>query len=103
VNSQDWANADSARNQAIAQLAEICAAMGLSWSADEKIFTIDLPDVISMKATAEVIYKPTQRKSFDISTWGPAGVDENEITNLPDNGELLDEGEAPKGDPDAEA
>jgi hypothetical protein len=108
MKAQDWQDPDSPRNQAIAQLAEICAAMGLSWSATEKEFTIALPDVIEQKVTSEVVFRPTTRKTFDISTWGPVGPIEGEDNPLPDDfqlpeyGEKLDEGEPPKGDPNKE-
>jgi len=115
MNSQDFQDIDSARNQAIAQLAEICAAMGLSWSATEKKFVIDLPTIVIAKSKVVVEYGelPTKRKTFDISTWGEPGPVEGPTTyksddpmpddfQMPDYGEILDEGEAPKGDKDAE-
>lgn len=111
----DYMDMESARAKAIEQLAEICAAMGLSWSATEKEFTIQLPDVISQSVVAQVSFSGTTRKSFDITKWGPIGPVEGATTyksddsllpddmQLPDYGEILEEGEPPKGDKDAEA
>ena len=104
MNANEWQDIENVRNQAIAQLAEICAAMGLSWSAGSKEFVIALPDIIVNKAVANISIplQPTKRKTFDISTWGPdSGIVEG--MQFPDYGELLDEGEAPKGDPNREA
>jgi len=121
MNSQDWQDIENVRNQAINQLAEICATMGLSWSASDMLFTINLPDVIVAKGKATLASMPTQRKTFDISTWGDTGVDEADMQQyrsdppmdsnnpipddfqMPDYGEILEEGEPPKGDPNAEA
>ena len=107
MNSAEWADIENVRNQAIAQLAEICAAMGLSWSAGSKEFVISLPDIIVNKAVANISIplQPTKRKTFDISTWGEPGPVEGlpDDMQLPDYGEMLDEGEAPKGDPNREA
>lgn len=110
MNSNDWQDIENVRNQAIAQLAEICAAMGLSWTAGEKEFVIALPHVVTMKAASSVIVElmPTKRKTFDISTWGDnSGVYEGSIYKsddpmpddfqMPDYGEILDEGKPPKG------
>lgn len=101
MRSQDWADQESVRNLAVSQLAEVCAAMGLSWSATEKAFIIDLPDVLLTPLTHEPV---ARRKSFDISTWGPVGPVEGipDDIQFPDYGEILDEGEPPKGDPKAE-
>ncbi len=102
MKAQDWQDPDSARNLAVSQLAEICSQAGLSWSATEKQFIIELPDVVLSRVVPTV----PQRKTFDISTWGPKGIDEaNPLPDdfqMPDYGELLDEGEPPKGDQDAE-
>ena len=107
MNSSEWSDQDNARNQAIAQLAEVCAAMGLSWSADQRTFSIALPNIIVNKAVTSVSIplQPTKRKSFDISTWGPdSGIVEGlpDDMQLPDYGEILDEGVPPQGDKDAE-
>lgn len=110
MNSQDWADIDNVRGQAISQLAEVCAAMGLSWSATEKQFTIELPNVVISRGGASVAVNtmPTIRKTFDISTWGDTQADDPEKLipddmQLPDYGEILDEGVPPQGDKNAES
>lgn len=106
MNADDLTDTESARNQAINQLAEVCAAMGLSWSAGEKKFVIELPNVIVRRqaSTVAVDLLPTRRKTFDISTWGDKGPVEGlpDDMQMPDYGEILDEGVPPQGDPSSE-
>ncbi len=108
MNSNDWQDIENVRNQAVAQLAEICAAMGLSWSATDMKFVIELPSLVVEKRTSSISVEilPTRRKTFDISTWGETGPVEGEAMpddfQMPDYGEMLDEGVAPGGDPQAE-
>lgn len=107
MRAEDYMDMDSARNKAIQQLAEICAAMGLNWVANDTEFMIELPKYVAMKATAQVEFTPpqTRRKTFDITTWGEPGPIEGlpDDMQLPDYGEILEEGQPPKGDVDAEA
>ena len=109
MKSEDWQDIENVRNKAIGQLAEVCAAMGLSWTATDKEFHIMLPDLMIVKVNKDTsIYlstePPTRRKTFDISTWGEPGPVEGlpDDMQLPDYGEILDEGVPPQGDKDAE-
>ena len=109
MKSEDWQDIENVRNKAIGQLAEVCAAMGLSWTATDKVFHIMLPDLMIVKVNKDTsIYlstePPTRRKTFDISTWGEPGPVEGlpDDMQLPDYGEILDEGVPPQGDKDAE-
>lgn len=99
MHSIDWADAENYRNRVVAELFEWCSQHGLSANATQDKLTVELPTVADINLWAD----SKKRKVFNISDWGPKGVDENEITNLPDVGETLDEGQPPKGDPDAEA
>ncbi len=110
LKSEDWQDIENVRNQAIAQLAEVCAAMGLSWTANAKEFSITLPDFIIARVDRDVPIsnyqsQPTRRKTFDISTWGEKGPVEGmpDDFQMPDYGEILDEGVPPQGDKDAES
>lgn len=131
MKAQDWMDQDNNRSRAISHLAELCAELGLNWSAGEHKLIITLPIV------QDTSVRPTipgrLRKTFDISRWGEKGIDETEFheenikvnddgtispidsskpsnynTSLPDDfqmpdtGEILDEGEPPVGDKDAE-
>ena len=106
MNASDWSDPENVRNLAVSQLADICMAMGLSWSANDKKFTIELPDVVLSRATAS---KPAT-KHFDQEAWGNIDVFGNKVATdslpddmqLPDYGQILDEGVPPQGDPNAE-
>lgn len=131
MRAQDWMDQDNNRSRAISHLAELCAELGLTWSAGEHKFTVTLPEVIDTSVLPTIPGK--LRKTFDISRWGEKGIDETEFHEenikvnddgtispidpskpssynnplpddfqMPDNGEILDEGEPPKGDPHAE-
>jgi hypothetical protein len=67
LKAQDWQDPDQVRNLAIAELAEVCAAMGLSWSASEKQFVIALPDIVVTRVTP-VNTHPKRR--LDLSIFG---------------------------------
>ena len=105
MNSQDWADPENVRNLAISELAEVCSAMGLSWSASEKQFVIELPDILVTKDPASgggYYDKPTTtRKHFDITKWGETGPIEGDVMpddfQMPEHGQQLTEGEPPTG------
>ena len=103
MKADDYQDIENVRNIAISQLAEVCAAMGLSWSAQDNQFVIHLP-TIQLTSNHQLIPKSTRRKTFDISSWGDKGIDETLPTDMqmPNYGEILEEGEPPKGDKDAE-
>ena len=107
MNSNDYMDQDNARNQAVAQLIEICMAMGLNSTATQDQFIIQLPNMIVRKAVIGITIPllPTKRKTFDISTWGDKGPVEGlpDDMQFPDYGEILDEGVPPQGDPNHEA
>lgn len=101
MKAQDWQNPDNARNLAISELAEVCAAMGLSWSAEGMKFTIELPDFIVSRVTPQV----ATTKRFHVSDWGNVdvfgnviGAGDNMPDELPPTTTPLEEGEPPKGD-----
>lgn len=107
MRAADWMDQGNYRNKTVTKLAEFCDTIGLSWSAEGDTFTITLPTVTEMSVMPEGVRR---RKVFDISTWGPSsGVYEYDSTGalpddmqMPENGEILEEGEPPKGDSDAE-
>jgi len=101
IHAADWANPDNARNLAISELAEVCAAMGLSWTAEGMKFVIELPDFIVTKVTPQV---PTTKR-FHVSDWGNVDVFGNRVDSdgilpdeLPPTTTPLEEGEPPVGD-----
>lgn len=100
MNSQQWSDPQQYRNKCVAEIMELCLQLGLDSTATEKKLTIRLPDVENIKAIAE------RKKSFDISKWGPVGIDETDPMpddfQMPEYGEKLDEGEPPVGDKEAE-
>jgi len=102
MKAQDFQNFNNNRAEAIAKLQEICVFLGLDYEYTEKLFKIKLPAVEEMPVTTNVVQR---RKTFDISSWGPPGVDETveaedgELpTELPEATTPLTEGEPPVGD-----
>ena len=115
MKAQDWQDHNNNRALAVEKLVELCDRVGLSYEYTEKVFTIFLPGVEELPVTTAV----KTRKTFDISKWGDAGIDEttlkrvDEIVETTDGppyapGELpdefpptttpLEEGEPPVGD-----
>lgn len=98
----DWANSESYYNKLVADLMEYCVTRGLSSTAQGNKFTITLPTA----AEIDVWPEHKKRKAFNIADWGPKGIDETspipDDFQLPDTGEILEEGEPPKGDPKEE-
>lgn len=90
-NMSDFMSKDNNRADAIEQLINLCMEINLDYTYTDKHFTVTLPRFEDLPTAVDM--NTNRRKSFDTSTWGDKGIDEDE---LPPIDKPLDEGETPE-------
>jgi hypothetical protein len=92
MKAQDIMSNDNNRQDAIDKLITFCMDNNLNYSYTDKAFSVVLPGYEELPTNTHLVPPTKKRDKFNISDWGPRGVDE---TNLPDPEKPLTEGEQP--------